>query len=289
MPKNEKIFQMHRLVAPLEAQPLPRFEICGTTYPNKNYLIHRPHSSTACIEFVAAGKGHVTIDGKSFSPSAGDTYFLPAGMDHHYWSDKNTPWEKHWVNITGDYVMQLAKLHGVDKTYYYPGLDTSDLLTKMQHYAALEDWQYAAERCTALLCELFFRMSGYLYAPLRKDLSPVEKMKLYIHQNETEVIRIEQLAALCGKSTSQAERLFRSDVGVPPYRYALGRKIELAKQLLSETGLSVREIASYLSFEDEFYFSGLFKQKTGISPTLYRKKMAEDSEIKTRDLPSDEV
>jgi AraC-like DNA-binding protein len=66
---------------------------------------------------------------------------------------------------------------------------------------------------------------------------------------------------------------------MPPYRYALLRKIELAKQLLSETAMSVKEIASYLSFEDEFYFSGLFRQKTGHSPTGYRKAMTEGSAL----------
>ena len=67
--------------------------------------------------------------------------------------------------------------------------------------------------------------------------------------------------------------LFRAEMGMPPYRYVLERKIELARQLLSETGMSVRDIASYLSFEDEFYFSGLFRRKTGFSPTQYRKEI----------------
>ena len=32
-----------------------------------------------------------------------------------------------------------------------------------------------------------------------------------------------------------------------------------------------REIADYLSFSDEFYFSGLFRRKVGMSPTGYRE------------------
>ena len=71
---------------------------------------------------------------------------------------------------------------------------------------------------------------------------------------------------------SQAERLFRAETGIPPYRYYLDRKLELACQLLRETGMSVRDIASYLSFQDEFYFSGLFRRKIGVSPIQYRKQ-----------------
>ena len=94
----------------------------------------------------------------------------------------------------------------------------------------------------------------------------------YIEQHETDAIRLEQLAAVSGKSPSQAERLFRATLGLPPYRYVLNRKIEIACQLLTETGMSIRDISSYLSFEDEFYFSGLFRRKMGVSPTQYRKQ-----------------
>ena len=96
-------------------------------------------------------------------------------------------------------------------------------------------------------------------------------MLAYIEQHETDVIRLEQIASACGKSPSQSERLFRQEMGLPPYRYVLNRKIDLACQLLRETGMSVRDIAAYLSFDDEFYFSGLFRRKMGQSPTQYRK------------------
>jgi AraC-like DNA-binding protein len=35
--------------------------------------------------------------------------------------------------------------------------------------------------------------------------------------------------------------------------------------------MTVREVAAYLSFEDEFYFSGLFRRKIGTSPSRYRE------------------
>ena len=124
----------------------------------------------------------------------------------------------------------------------------------------------------ALVTPLFFRMSLALSENEQPQRTPVQTMLDYIAQHETDVIRLEQLAAACGKSPSQAERLFRAAMGIPPYRFILNRKIDLACQLLTETGMSVRDIASYLSFDDEFYFSGLFRRKTGLSPTQYRKQ-----------------
>ena len=117
-------------------------------------------------------------------------------------------------------------------------------------------------------------MSAHLYAPKKPPETPVRLMLDYIHRHETDVIRIEQLAEVCQRSASQAERLFNAEMGMPPYRYVLNRKLELAKQLLRETGMTVRDVAEYLSFGDEFYFSSLFRRKVGISPSEYRKGKA---------------
>ena len=269
---KEKIFRMWAVSEKLPESLALKFHICGTTYPNRNYLINRPRSSVGCIEYIVGGRGTVQVGDTSFSPRAGDTYFLPEGIDHRYASDRHDPWEKIWINLSGGYVERLAELYGVRGVYHFPGLDTSDLLLKFQYYADRPATAHNSEKCCALVTELFFRMSCSLCETEETKLTPVQLMLAYIEQHETDVIRLEQLAAACHKSPSQAERLFRAEVGMPPYRYVLNRKIEVACQLLRETGMSVRDIASYLSFEDEFYFSGLFRRKTGLSPTQYRKQ-----------------
>ncbi len=47
--------------------------------------------------------------------------------------------------------------------------------------------------------------------------------------------------------------------------------IALAKKLLLDTALTVAQIAETLTFSDEYYFSGLFKEKVGVPPSVYRK------------------
>lgn len=267
--QQEKIFQLQSILSlPTE---LIRFQMCGTTYPNKNYSISRSNSSIGCIEYIVRGTGSVTINGTTFHPVAGDTYFLPPGSTHSYQSDKKDPWEKIWVNLSGEMVERLTQLYRLEGIYHFPKLDTSDLLLKFQYHATHPDEKNVSEKCTSLLGALFFRMYRSCYETAAENSTPVRRMLDYINLHETDVIRIEQLAATCKKSPSQAERLFRRELGIPPYRYILNRKIELAKELLRETGMSVRDISGYLSFEDEFYFSGLFRRKVGVSPSAYRK------------------
>ena len=273
---KEKILQMSAISDRIPMSLDIRLHMCGTTYPNRNYMIQRPQSRVTCIEYIVAGSGEVHAQDTCFRATAGDTYFLPMGIDHHYFSDRKEPWEKVWINLSGSGVEQLARIYGVSETYHYPQLDTADIFQKLQYHAEHADSPNAAEKCISLVNELFFRMAQSLCRAKEAANSPVQLMLNYIEQHQTESIRLEQLAAVCGKSPSQTERLFRAELGIPPYRFVLNRKIELACSLLTETGMSVRDIAAYLSFDDEFYFSGLFRRKTGFSPTQYRKKHTVD-------------
>jgi AraC-like DNA-binding protein len=214
--------------------------------------------------------GHVTIDDVSFTAQAGDTYLLWQGTHQNYFSDKKNPWEKHWVNLSGAYVLRLAQSFGISGVSHFPNVNIQDLLLQLQGIAQHAEREDAHEKCVAILSKIFLRLSESLHPTQKKPRSAVQSILLYIERHETESIRIEELAALCQKSPSQIERLFSAEMGIPIYRYILNRKIELAKQLLLETGMTVREIAAFLSFEDEFYFSGLFRRKTGYSPTQYR-------------------
>lgn len=267
---HEKILRMSHLNEARSPAPDIRFLLCGTTYPHRNYVIKRPASPVTCVEYIVSGAGTVIVDGKEFAIHAGDTYLLPEGHDHYYYADKTDPWEKIWINISGSFIIDLLRMCGIEGIYHFPSMDTSDLLQKIQHYATHGEPEYAAEHCTALLTRLLYRLSRSVHAAAQETQAPVRKMLNYIEQHVAEPITLEQLAAVCGRSPSQAERLFRTETGSSLYRYALDRKIAVARQLLTETGMPVREIAAYLSFSDEFYFSGLFRRKVGLSPTRYR-------------------
>ena len=63
----------------------------------------------------------------------------------------------------------------------------------------------------------------------------------------------------------------KKEMKITPYEYHLKNKIDRAMLLLETSDLSIKEIAFSLGFSDEHYFSDIFKRKTGIKPTHYRK------------------
>ena len=268
---HEQIFRMEHFPAASGGRYGFRFLFCGTTFPYRGYLINRPASKCSSLEYVVRGKGHLRVNGRELEVRAGDTYFLHEGDDQYYYADADEPWEKIWVTFCGPFSQEQIALSGLGKVSVFRELDTSDLLSKLQYHAQHGDVDAAAEKCASIMAAIFCRMSRFLHEPPVAPLSPVEKMRQYIEQHVGDPVTLEQIALSAGKSPSQAERLFRTEVGIPIYRYTLERKMDLACQLLTETGMSVKEIAEYLSFADEFYFSGLFRRKMGVSPQKYRQ------------------
>ena len=77
-------------------------------------------------------------------------------------------------------------------------------------------------------------------------------------------------ADFCNLSVSRFSKVFKKETDVAPSEYLITARIEKAKQLLAETGLSVLEVAEKTGFYDQSYFGRVFKKYTGISPGKFR-------------------
>jgi AraC-like DNA-binding protein len=107
----------------------------------------------------------------------------------------------------------------------------------------------------------------------RADAAPLaaERMKEFLRRRASSEFRMEELCKLVSRSESQTIKIFKEAYDTTPYAYFLQKKIRLAEDMLQNTNLSVKQIAARLHFSDEYYFSGVFKRKTGLSPTAFRK------------------
>jgi AraC-like DNA-binding protein len=69
--------------------------------------------------------------------------------------------------------------------------------------------------------------------------------------------------------------LFRKHVHTTPMRYLQTVRIEQSKLLLTQTQLTIGEIATRVGFKDPLHFSRVFHQETTVPPRLYRQKVKE--------------
>ncbi len=93
----------------------------------------------------------------------------------------------------------------------------------------------------------------------------------YLQKNLDKVLTLDEIATANRLSVSQLKYAFRSQIGCGPLSYFLSLKIGEAKHLIEDTSLNFTEISDRLGFSSIHYFSKLFKEKTGLTPTEYAK------------------
>lgn len=252
-----------------DTRDIIRFHICGTTFPDKSYRIERKNSRVACFEYIEAGEGAVTIGGKSFYPRAGDSYFLQAGRDQNYYSSADDPWKKHFVNVSGRLLEGLTEGYGLTEISYFEGLDLSGELLRIIELA--RDGEDHTPELIGILNEMFIKMHGYVKSKA-EHYGVAAEMKDFLNTQITVDFKLSNLCKQVSRSESRTIKLFKNAYGMTPYAYVLKKKIELAKKLLDNTSLTVKQISEKLCFADEYYFSNLFKSKVGLSPISYRNR-----------------
>ena len=84
--------------------------------------------------------------------------------------------------------------------------------------------------------------------------------------------KISKYAAICGMSESYFRARFKEWAGMSPVEYRNRQRISYACGFLRNTSNQINEIARQVGFDDAFYFSRVFQQVTGLSPSDYRKK-----------------
>lgn len=98
----------------------------------------------------------------------------------------------------------------------------------------------------------------------------IQKACSFIEQNIDKDISLDQLAQNLGVSSFYLSKLFKEQTGENYSSYVTNLRLDKAKQLLNDDSLIIKEITSMIGYNDQNYFSKLFKQKFGLSPTEYR-------------------
>jgi AraC-like DNA-binding protein len=96
----------------------------------------------------------------------------------------------------------------------------------------------------------------------------------FIRDNLAQPIRLSELAALAGLSSSQFGRAFKTSTGTTPHRWQLDARIESAKRMLCDRRSSLVEIALDAGFSEQSHFSRAFRAATGASPSVWRRANA---------------
>lgn len=99
---------------------------------------------------------------------------------------------------------------------------------------------------------------------------PISDCISFIYENLYSDISLENICNYINFNHSYISRLFKKEVGITISEYILKEKIYEAKRLLLLTNYSILEISVLLHFNNQSYFTKIFKRFTGITPKKFR-------------------
>ncbi len=112
---------------------------------------------------------------------------------------------------------------------------------------------------------------------VRPEASQIEDIRMrriieYVHDNLTADLTLGSMAGLAAMSGYHFTRSFKAATGKSPLQYVIAARIDLAKELLRTTRLSVAEICSRVGYNDLSRFGTDFKRAIGATPGAYRAR-----------------
>lgn len=84
-------------------------------------------------------------------------------------------------------------------------------------------------------------------------------------------IDLQQVAEICGLSVSHFARAFKQTFRTPPYRWLIERRVARARDLMTNSGLPLADIAIQCGFADQSALNRSFKRIHGITPGMWRR------------------
>lgn len=98
----------------------------------------------------------------------------------------------------------------------------------------------------------------------------------FIDANYNEDLSVEDIASRMGMTRKALTEVFKKLTGFTPKDYLIYYRMSKAVELLRDPNILIDTVASSVGYHDQFYFSKQFKKNVGMTPSMCRKRIAED-------------
>ena len=238
-------------------------------YEKTDSALHLAGRKSAGIVYCISGCADYVMTDSTFRLNAGELVFLPEGMAYRVRCPEN------FLHITvnfhllhSDFLSRVSHFQGMVVQDEFRG---DEILRQVVSLWGNKKTGYRVQ-VKSLLYELLYQYFNSLRkqsrTPEYRKLRPAKKLlDTCYHQD----IPVADLAAACGFSETHFRRLFCQEFHCSPVEYRLEKRLLQARDLLLAGELSVSQISAEVGFSDANYFSRVFKQRFGVSPTMFSR------------------
>ena len=203
---------------------------------------------------------------------------IPPGTATHWYYSGTVDFATFYFLAPRSPVMERLLTLGASRSEPMPfgdplvGAAALQLVTELQKGPGA-DAQYMAQ-LAAVMLEQSFRA---LVAPGARGIDPrhvhfarVQAVLNHIHGNLAADLAAQRLADRAGVSLAHFCRIFRDAMGVPPHRYVLSARLDLARKLLTQSAMPISRIAEDCGFSSQSHLTASFRAAHSVTPAQYR-------------------
>ncbi len=230
--------------------------------------------------YIAEGMCFVRINGETHKAPKGSVIIYPPGQRQEYFFKKEHPSKSYYMHFTGSACSEILTDLGLTNPIYYTAgsLGIVNLYdTLIAEFYVKDD--YSEYTCHSILLQLLTTIARVVKENVPEKTAArtqIQEICKHIYASARQNKSIADYAKICNLSESRFSHLFHEITGTSPKQYILNAKIEIAKELLKNTELSVAQVGEQIGFSDQNYFSRIFKKNVFLSPSAYRLVQKKD-------------
>ncbi|WP_125581599.1 helix-turn-helix domain-containing protein [Levilactobacillus cerevisiae] len=258
----------------------------GDHHPNRNNLQY------FILMFMVKGKLYISEDDTDYTILPGEMFVL-LPMHHHYsWRAISEDTGYYWLHfyVSGRWEQQptlepMRSAIKVPTLHHYTPTETLYLAkhTQLRHLPRLEQMTEQIFKNSSATEEYGFWQAQQLFIDVLQEVqvqSQAEsamvqlsaRIQRYLRDHFDEKITNTTLSQVFHFHPNYLIRTLKATTGLTPTEYLRQYRMEEASKRLLNTNMLETEIAEAIGFQNIYYFSTVFKQYTGLSPSQYRRE-----------------
>jgi AraC-like DNA-binding protein len=248
-----------------------------------------PHTHTWFeMNYTTKNPMWTTIDNETFEINEGEFFLIPPGIEHSHTYDPNTPntcivlrWmirknpqvnenklESLYINLNR---LNTLKPQAIKDNYKLLQLFEQIFEEAVNSHSSVS-LQLLLVKIMTTLAELTTDKTITIYDKDKSKTSLIRKVEVILNDNTVKELTVDSIARSLHMSYGHLSRIYKKEAGITILERFNKIRLEKATELLLNTNYSIKEIAFKVGFSSQFYFSRLFHEKMGITPSDFRVK-----------------
>jgi YesN/AraC family two-component response regulator len=249
----------------------------GTKKVAKGYNLHLSDYPFYRIVYTVSGQAAIKTNKREYIAAPCSTYYFTPKESSYIINNADMPWVHIYVHFTGtDAARMFKKITDLsDRVLYTPDPSEIQYLFEKIAYNCAEQYEDSQTICDSYLRVLLLKL-GSQAIQTSKYLASSHMTYLwcynYIKDNFSDIVSLENIAEKRYINKVYLCRLFKQYGNTSPMAHVMKLKMNKAVLLLMQTDYSIKQISLMLHFNNQYYFSEMFKKMYGNSPQHFREK-----------------